>query len=91
LGVYQRSFKGAGEYRAARIGIIYRLLEEGEGYCCRKEKELEFPSGKADKAAGSNACTENLCLPLMVKSRIADKTAGFIAGRRSAIVSNESK
>ena len=58
---------------------------------CRKEKELEFPSGKANKAAGSNACTENRCLPLMVTSRIADKATGFIAGRRSAIVSNESK
>ena len=52
---------------------------------------MEFPSGKADKAAGSNAFTENLCLLLMVTSRIADKAARFIASRRSTIVSNESK
>ena len=52
------------------------------------EKELEYSSGKADKAAGFNACTENLYLSLMVTCIKADKAAGLIAGRWSDIVSS---
>jgi hypothetical protein len=39
---------------------------------------MEYSSGKADKAAGSNACTENLYLPLMVTCGKADKAPGPI-------------
>jgi hypothetical protein len=40
---------------------------------------MEYSSGKADKAAGSNACTENLYLLLTVTSGKADKAAGPIS------------
>ena len=55
------------------------------------EKELEYSSGKADKAAGSNACTENLYLPLMVTYGKADKATGPNARSRKSIVSSKGK